>query len=156
VGVVDQHRDRLLIGERGQQAQRRRPDREPVIRDAGLQRQRRGQRRSLRLGNLVQAAQRGPDQLEQRAERHLRLLLDAAGAQQPHPARLPGGVAEQRRLADPRFPREREQRAGARSRQGERLLDLPPLLLPPQHAAIVGTWYRGAHDRRRLGGPRKR
>ena len=87
LGVVDQHRHRLLLGVGGEQAERRRAHREPVLGRARPQRQRAFQRRRLRRRDLVQQRQRRADQLQQRPERDLRLGLDAPRPQQPHAVR---------------------------------------------------------------------
>ena len=79
--------------------------RPPAERERALERER------VRLGDLVEHRQRRAQQLEQRGERDLRLGLDAARAQHPHPGRSLGRVVEQNRLADPRLSHQRERRA---------------------------------------------
>ena len=57
-----------------------------------------------------------------------------------HPFGAARGVIEQRRLADPGFPDERQRRALPRSRPRQGPLDLRPLVVPAeQHAASLGA-----------------
>ena len=146
LGIVHQHGHRVLLGVRGEQAERCRTHREPVLGRCGPQRQRAFQRRGLGWRDLVEQHQSRPDQFQQRPERDLCLRFDAAGPQQLHPGRLAGRVVEQHCLADARFPNERQRRAGPRARLGQHLADFLPLMVPPQqHAVIVGTtWCDGA------------
>ena len=72
--VVDQHGDRILLGADRQQAQRRGPDREPVVlRRARPQRKGGLERGGLRRRDRVQEDQSGTNQFKQGAKRHLRL-----------------------------------------------------------------------------------
>ena len=142
--VVDEDDDGAALGEGGQQAQRRGADREPLAGHAGRQRERARERGRLRLRKLVDEDQRGPQQLEQRRERDLRLGLDAAGAQHLHPTRALGHILEQRRLADAGLADERERRTRTVARLRERALDgLALAVAPHQHAASLAP-TRGA------------
>ncbi len=152
MGIVDEHHHRALLGKGRQQAERRGADRKPVLLATRTQRERGLERHRLRPRNPPHCAQGRAKELEQRPERDLRLRLDPARAQQPHPGRALGGVVQQRRLADPGVAAERQHGAGARSRPLESKLDVPLLLEPTeQHSAIL----RGPVPDARLIGDRK-
>ena len=92
------------------------------------------------LGMRSSSAERRAQQLEQGRERDLRLGLDAPRPQQLHPGGVPGGVIEQRGLADPRLADQRQHRAVARPRALQGCSHLAPLTLATnQHAADSGT-----------------
>ena len=73
LGVVDQHGDRALLGVGGEQAERRRADREALLRPGRPERERALERERLRLRDAVEHPERRAQQLEQRRERDLRL-----------------------------------------------------------------------------------
>ena len=86
MGVVDQQHDRRLVRVGGEQAQRGRADREPVLRGRRPERQRTGERRGLRRRDAVERAERGAQQLGEPGERDRRLGLDAARPQDRIPS----------------------------------------------------------------------
>ena len=59
----------------------------------------------------------------QPGKRHVCLELDTAGSQQPHLARLRGGMLEKSRLADPGFSSYHETGAPAQPGRGQCFLD---------------------------------
>jgi hypothetical protein len=73
LGVVDQHRDRALLGVRGEQTERCRADREPLLGPGRPERERALERDRLRLRDAVEHPERRAQQFEQRRERDLRL-----------------------------------------------------------------------------------
>ena len=73
VGVVDQHSDCALLGVSGEQAERRRVDRKPLLGPGRPERERALERECLRLRDAVDHPERRAQQLEQRRERNLRL-----------------------------------------------------------------------------------
>ena len=108
VGVVDEHEHGLVLRVRREEAQRRRADREAVLRVGRPQRERAAERVGLRLAGSVERAERRPQQLEQPAERHVRLGLDAARLQHAHARRLATGRSRAARSCRCR-PRRRAQ-----------------------------------------------
>ena len=73
VGVVDQHSDRALLGVSGEQTERRRADRKPLLGPGRPERERALERDRLRLRDAVEHPERRAQQFEQRRERNLRL-----------------------------------------------------------------------------------
>ena len=108
---------------RREQAQRRRADREPVLRGRRPQRERAFERGPLRLRDLLEGAERRTEQLEQARERDPRLRLDPARTQDAH-ARRSGLLDARIRAASscrsrPRRPG-RGRRFGSAGRRRER------------------------------------
>lgn len=130
--VVHEQREGFPLRARGQQAERRGPDREAILGARRAERQRAGKRGRLRRRDPVQNTQHGAQQLGEPSKRDLGLRLDPAGAQDPHPAGVPGGVIEQRGLADPRFADERQHTTAAVSRLTEQAAKREPLLVAAQ------------------------
>ena len=69
------------------------------------EREGRADRRRLLLGQRVDSAEQGAQELVQRGERKVRLDLDADGPEDREAFSALGRVLEQRRLADPGSPR---------------------------------------------------
>ena len=137
LGVVDRHEQRALLGAQREQAQRRDADQEAVAVRAGREAQRAFQRRGLRLGQLADPVQRGPQQRVQAGERDLGLGLDPARSEHGHLARVLDGVLEQRRLPDPGLARDHEHLARAEPGGREQLLDASQLLAAPDHHVAI-------------------
>ena len=136
--VVDRDQHGTLLGERGEQGERRRADQEPLAADARGQPERRAQRRRLWLRQGVDPVERRAQQRVQARERDLRLGLDPARPQHEHPLRTLDGVLQQRRLAHPGPAGEHERLAGPQPRGGQELLDAGELRVSPdQHGGIV-------------------
>ena len=154
VGVVDQHRDRPLLGVGGEQAERRRADREALLGAGRPERERALERDRLRLRDPVEHPERRAQQLEQRRERDLRLGLDPAGAQQLHPARSARGVLEQRGLADPRLADERQRRARRPAARRSSARSIAPR--SRSRPSSIARFSAPAPEAERLGGPRMR
>jgi hypothetical protein len=147
VRVVDEHGHRLLLGVRGEQAERRRADREPVAGARRAEGERALERRRLRLRDPVEAGQRRPEQLVQPGERDLRLRRDPAGTQQAHPRRPRRRVLEQRGLADPRLADERQHAAASLARVSEQALQRVLLrVATEEHTSILGPGPGGAPE----------
>src|SRR4051794_33482380 len=150
VRVVDHDEQRLVLGVGRQQAERRRPHREPVARVPGTEGERALERRSLRRRDRRDRAEGRPQQLEQAGERDVRLRLDPARAQDAQVGRALDGGVEQRRLPDPRLADEHQHAARPHARAGDEpgeLLELP--VATEQHArrrlgAHLMRWKRAA------------
>ena len=104
VRVIHQYRYRGRIRVSGEQAEGSRAYREAAVRARRPERERTLQRGCLRARDPADQGQRRAQQLKQAAEGNLRLRLNPPRPQQLHAARLLLGVAEERRLADPRLP----------------------------------------------------
>ena len=100
--VVDQADQRSFPGHLREQAQHGQPDQEPVRRRPGGQAERDPQRILLRHRQVPGAAQHRRAQLMQAREGQLHLRLHARRARHPAPARLPGHIVQQHRLAHAR------------------------------------------------------
>ena len=160
VRVVDEQRERRLLGVGGEQAQRRGADREAVARGRRAERERAPERGRLRPGDPVERAERRAQQLGEPRERDLGLRLDAARAQHAHPPGLPGRVLEQRGLADPGLADEREHAALAVPRLGQEPVERQPLLVAAEQHLPILTVRRSRCERpgppSELGAPRMR
>ena len=140
VCVVDGQEKRPIVGVRRQQAQRSSPGREPVPRGGGRKRKGTLERRRLRGRDAVDRAERRPQQFGEAGEWHLRLGLDAARTENTHRCRAGDRVLEQRGLADPRLPHQREHATPPAPRLREQPVDGQPLLFAAQqHAPILAT-----------------
>ena len=95
------------------------------------------ERGGLRLGQLVDPVQRGPQQRVQAGERDLGLRLDPARPQHGHLARVLDGVLEQRRLPDAGLARDHEHLARAEPGGREQLLDASQLLAAADHHVAI-------------------
>ena len=137
VRIVQEHAQRALLGGRGEHAESRRADHQPLAADARPERERGAQRGGLRRGQVLDVLEHGTQQLQQAAERDRGLALDAArrrarASRRPRPWH---GVGEQRALADARFSAHDERSARADARVGEEALDRCTLrLATEQHA----------------------
>jgi hypothetical protein len=150
VGVVDQDRERLVLGEPAEQAQGRRADGEPVATGPRPQGQGRRERVGLRGGDPVEMHQRGSQQLEQPAEGDLRLRLRAGGPEQPHAGGRRRGVLEQRALADAHLAGEHQDTALPDPGGRQQPVDQVPLAFATdQHPPSLGSAQGGALMRRR-------
>ena len=157
VGVVDEHRDRAVLGVGGEQAERGRADREPLLGRAWPQRQRALERDRLRLRDLVEHHQRRAQQLEQRRERDLGLGLDPARAQHPHPAGRSAAWSSSTVLPIPGSPTSASVALAPDARARQHALDLLSLAVTTeQHRPNPSPRCRRAPAGRRLGAPRKR
>jgi hypothetical protein len=74
--VVDDARERLLLGDVGEQAKGRQPDQEPVGRSAFAPTEHRGKRVALRDRQTIEVIQHRDAQLMEGAVRELHLGLD--------------------------------------------------------------------------------
>jgi hypothetical protein len=138
VRVIDEHERGRDLRLRGQQAERRRADGEPVAAAARPERQRPAEGRGLRPRDLRELAERRAQQLEQAGERHRRLGLHAPRAQHAHRRRASGDRIEQGGLADADLPDQGQD--AARACPGVRDEAVEPTLLgvaAQQHAAIL-------------------
>ena len=138
VHVVDDEQKRRLFGVGRQQAERRRPDGEPILRPGRPERERRRERRCLQLRDPVQRSEGRPQQLEEPGERHLRLRLDPARPQDAHSLGSLARVVEQGRLADPRLADEYEDAAAAAAGLFQQSIErLALAITAKQHGAIL-------------------
>ena len=119
--VVHHAQQRPLLGRLRHQAERREGDQEPVRVVARGQPERHAQRAPLGCGEGPEPAEHRNAQLVQagEGELHLRFHPDRAGHREIR--RLAGQVAQQRRLADPRFAPHHEDGALAAARAREQL-----------------------------------
>jgi hypothetical protein len=101
--VIDHAEQRLLLGDRRQQAQHCQPDQEAIGRLPGAQSERHAERLALRLGNPGQPIEHWRAHLLQGGERELHLRLDADRAYDPEPRRRRDRVLQERGLAHPRL-----------------------------------------------------
>ncbi len=132
VGIVEEDQHRLVVRHRCEQAQRRRPNGEPLTRRAGLERERSPERVGLRPRDRPEAAERRTEQLQQPAERHPRFGLDPAGLEDDEPIRRSACLLQERRLADPRLADHREDRAHPGPCVREQPVERLPLPLAPE------------------------
>ena len=138
--VVHEQCERPLLRARGQQAERRGPDRKPVSGARGTECKRPGERARLRRRYPVQGAQGGTQQLGQPSERDHRLRLDSAASKDPHPVRARGRMLEQGGLPDPRLPYEPQHPTAAVSRLCKQAIERQPLVsAAKQHRMILAS-----------------
>ena len=138
VHVVDDEQKRRLFGVGRQQAERRRPDGEPILRSGRPERECRRERRCLRLRDPVQRSEGRPQQLEEPGERHLRLRLDSARSQHAHPLGMLARVVEEDSLPDPRLADEDDDGAAAVTRVAQQPIErLALAIAAEQHEAIL-------------------
>ena len=117
LGVVDQHRDRALLGVRGEQAERRRADREPIL---GLRPGRSASAPRARPPAAPGCGRAAPSAGRSSSSSDANGICASDSIPRARssciPSRPLGGVVEQRGLADPRLADERQRRALARPR----------------------------------------
>jgi hypothetical protein len=101
--IIDHAEERLLLGRRGQQAQHRQPDQEPIGRVPRLQPEGHAERIPLRARQPIQPIQQRRGQLLQDRERTLHLRLHTNRPHHPEPRRGADRRLDQRRLPDPRI-----------------------------------------------------
>jgi hypothetical protein len=130
MGVVDDADDRSLLRDVGEQTQDRQADDEPIRRVAGTQTERDGKRVALRAGKIVQAIQERQAQLLQTRIREFHLRLDAGRSDNAAPGRVFDQILQQRSLADPRLPADREHPAWARAHARHQLIERAALAAP--------------------------
>ena len=118
--VVDDADERLLLGDLGEQRQRREPDQEAVGRGPGAQPEHRRERVALRDGQPVEVIQHRRAELVQAAVGELHLRLDADGLRDVPAVDPIGHVAEQRALADARLAAQDDDPAPTGERVGSR------------------------------------
>jgi hypothetical protein len=80
VGIVDERGHGGVLRVRREQVERRRTDREAILRGRRPERERALERSALRFGNPLELGERWTQQLQQPRERHTRLRLDPARA----------------------------------------------------------------------------
>ena len=136
VRVVHEQEHRRLLRVRGEEAECRRADREPLGTRARPQRESALESGCLRRRDPPEQAERGPQELEQAGERHVRFRVDAARAQELQPRSVLRRVLEQRRLADPRLADERQHGAAAGTRARQDAVELLPLSLTAEQHAL--------------------
>lgn len=113
LGVVDAGQQRLALGDLGEQRHSAEGDEEAVGRVTGGEAERHAQGALLGLWQAVELPEQRGAELMQPGERQLHLGLDAGDPGDAEPRRLLDGVAQQRRLADPRISADDEDRAAA-------------------------------------------
>jgi hypothetical protein len=150
VRVVDHAQQRLVVGDRGQDAEQRDRDEEAILDAVGGQPEGAVQRGGLNRRQRLGAIEHGPQQLVDPRERQLGLRLDADAGEHAHPLRAPNRVREQRRLADPRLAAEDEGAAARGAGRAEQTVDCLALALSPQEHR--GT-LRRSHQPLGLGAP---
>ena len=136
--VVHEQHERPLLCARGEQAERRSPDRKAIPRARRAERERAPERGRLRLRDPVQRAQRRTEQLGQARERDHRLGLDPASSQYSHLARDLGRVFEEGSLSDAWLADERQHAATAVPRLRKQAIERQPLVgAAKQHQPIL-------------------
>ena len=131
LGVVDEHDDGPLLGDRAEHAEGGRADQVPLRRRVVGEPERRAQRGGLRARQPLDRVQHRPQQLVQPGPRELELGVDPARAQHERAAGGRRRVLEQRRLADPGLAADHQHAAGSPAPAREELLDPRPLCLAP-------------------------
>ena len=103
VRVVDHDQQRPRGGGRADQPEEAGEGRQPLVDDAlaYTQRERRRDRRRLRLREPGEPGEQRARQLAERGERQLGLGLDSGRADHRHPGAAPARLEQERRLADP-------------------------------------------------------
>jgi hypothetical protein len=140
VGVVDHKQQRLSSGRHRKQAHEPGENREAI---AGSRLCRRERERGadgcrLRLGELGEVIQERGDELAKRRKGQVCFRLDADGHGHLHAGGAPARLREQRGLADPRVPDQREGSPPARPRPGKYGLDAAELPLTSyEHATAT-------------------
>jgi hypothetical protein len=122
LSLVDQPQHRPVLGRLGQQAEHRHRDQEPVLRllpTRGAEAEGATEGLRLRPGQAPDQLQQRAEQLVQGGEGQLGLGLDPAGPQHGHPVGPPGGMVEQRRLADAGLPAHHQHPAARPTGVGE-------------------------------------
>jgi hypothetical protein len=124
--VVHQTEQGLLLGRRSQQRERSGTDEKaPVERRTEPEGTAQGSCLSLR--DFAEQAEQRPKELVQTGKCKLRLGLDPAGEQHPHPVCASLGVAQKGGLANPRLSAKHKRAPGACTREGEQRVDALPL-----------------------------
>ena len=142
--VIEYADQRSVLGDLGQQAERRQRHEKALRRRAVLQTERDLQRVPLRARQASELTEHRRAQLVQPGERKLHLGLDARGAGDATALRVLEHVLEQRRLADPRLAAQDQDPALPRPRIRHQALQRLARLAPtrqPRPVAALG------HDR---------
>ena len=127
LGVVDDAQQRPLLGDLGEQAQRREADEEPVRRVARALAEHDLERLALRSRKLRQPIEHRHAQLVQAGEGELHLRLDACRAQDGHRRCGRDQVLQQRGLADSGFTAQHQRPALAALDRGDEAVELHAL-----------------------------
>ena len=101
--VVDDAKQRPLLGHLREQREHRERNTVQIRRGVLAQPERALQRRRLRSRDPLERAQRGPEELVERGVRQPRLRLDPPGLERGHVARFCSRLVQKRRLARPRL-----------------------------------------------------
>jgi hypothetical protein len=141
LGVLDDAEQRVVLGDGGQQAERRERDEEAVGRAPRRHPERDPQGFRLRRGERADPVEHRRAQLMDPGERELHLRLHARDLREPEARDLTGGVLHQRRLADARFAADDEDGALPAPRRGEQPVE-PLALAGPAEERRAG---RGHH-----------
>ncbi len=122
LAVVHEHGKWSLVGDLGEQGQRRQSDHEPIGRLPCAPSEQRRQRFPLRVGQPVEAVEHRGAELVKAAVRQLDLGFNTARAGDVPSVQLLGHVAEQGALADPRVAAEHHHAALPGTRVGHGLI----------------------------------
>src|ERR1700730_1746783 len=139
MSVIDEQEGWRLLCVGGEQAERRRTNREAIAAGrVGSECERNLECRCARRRNVPEQMQRRSEQLVQAGEWELHLGFDTSGAKHGKPGGAVLRIPKHRRLSNPRLTHEREHRTLARADGGQQAVDRRALPLPPeQHASIV-------------------
>ena len=137
LGVVDDHDDGPLLGDRAEQTERGGADQVALRGRVVGEPERRAQRGGLRAREPVDGVEHGPQELVQPGPRELELGVDPPGAEHERAAGDRRRVLEQRRLADPGLAPEHQHAAGSPLPAREELFDPRPLCLASDEHACT-------------------